>query len=107
MVRSQAIEAATIYATKVPLEVMKTACESMEVMMEMAKNGLQNSLSDAGVGALCARTAVYGAYFNVRINAKDIKDTATAEKLLKEAILIYNKTINLENEIIDYINQKI
>jgi glutamate formiminotransferase/formiminotetrahydrofolate cyclodeaminase len=68
---------------------------------------LQNSLSDAGVGALCARTAVYGAYFNVRINAKDIKDTATAEKLLKEAILIYNKTINLENEIIDYINQKI
>ena len=44
MVRSQAIEAATIYATKVPLEVMKTACESMEVMMEMAKNGLQNSL---------------------------------------------------------------
>ena len=56
MVRSQAIEAATIYATKVPLEVMKTACESMEVMMEMAKNGLQNSLSDAGVGALCART---------------------------------------------------
>ena len=107
MVRSQAIEAATIYATKVPLEVMKTACESMEVMMEMAKNGLQNSLSDAGVGALCARTAVYGAYFNVRINAKDIKDVATAEKLLNEATVIFNKTINFENEIINYINQKI
>ena len=107
MVRSQAIEAATIYATKVPLEVMKTACESMEVMMEMAKNGLQNSLSDAGVGALCARTAVYGAYLNVRINAKDIKDVATAEKLLNEATVIFNKTINFENEIINYINQKI
>ncbi len=107
MVRSQAIEAATIYATKVPLEVMKTACESMEVMMEMAKNGLQNSLSDAGVGALCARTAVYGAYLNVRINAKDIKDIATAEKLLNEATVIFNKTINFENEIINYINQKI
>ena len=107
MVRSQAIEAATIYATKVPLEVMKTACESMEVMMEMAKNGLQNSLSDAGVGALCARTAVYGAYLNVRINAKDIKDVATAEKLLNEATVIFNKTVNFENEIINYINQKI
>ena len=107
MVRSEAIEAATIYATKVPLEVMKTACESMEVMMEMAKNGLQNSLSDAGVGALCARTAVYGAYLNVRINAKDIKDVATAEKLLNEATVIFNKTINFENEIINYINQKI
>ena len=107
MVRSQAIEAATIYATKVPLEVMKTACESMEVMMEMAKNGLQNSLSDAGVGALCARTAVYGAYLNVRINAKDIKDVATAEKLLNEATVIFNKTINFENDIINYINQKI
>jgi len=77
------------------------------VMMEMAKNGLQNSLSDAGVGALCARTAVYGAYFNVRINAKDIKDVATAEKLLNEATVIFNKTINFENEIINYINQKI
>ena len=106
-VRAAAIEAATIYATEVPLMVMETACESIEVMLAMANIGIQNSLSDAGVGALCARTAVYGAYFNVRINAKDIKDRATAEDLLNRAKSTFDKTISQENEIIAYINKKI
>ncbi len=105
--RAEAIESATIYATEVPLLVMETACDSMEVMMAMAKDGLQNSLSDAGVGALCARTAVYGAYFNVRINAKDIKNRDTAEKLLAKAKSIFDKTIATEKEMISYINEKI
>lgn len=105
--RVEAIESATIYATEVPLLVMETACDSMEVMMAMAKDGLQNSLSDAGVGALCARTAVYGAYFNVRINAKDIKNRDTAEKLLTKAKSIYDKAVATENEMVAYINEKI
>jgi glutamate formiminotransferase/formiminotetrahydrofolate cyclodeaminase len=105
--RAEAIESATIYATEVPLLVMETACDSMEVMMAMAKDGLQNSLSDAGVGALCARTAVYGAYFNVRINAKDIKNRDTAEKLLAKAKSIFDKTMASEKEMISYINEKI
>jgi len=105
--RAKAIEAATIYAAEVPLMVMETACDSMEVMLAMANIGLQNSLSDAGVGALCARTAVYGAYFNVRINAKDIKDRAVAEDLLNQAKSTFDKTIAQENEIIAYINEKI
>jgi glutamate formiminotransferase/formiminotetrahydrofolate cyclodeaminase len=105
--RVEAVESATIYATEVPLLVMKTACDSMEVMMAMAKHGLQNSLSDAGVGTLCARTAVYGAYFNVRINAKDIKNRVTAESLLKKAKSIYDKAIANENEMVTYINEKI
>jgi len=105
--RAEAIEVATIYATEVPLLVMETACNSMEVMMAMAKDGLQNSLSDAGVGALCARTAVYGAYFNVRINAKDIKNRETAEELLAKAKSIYDKSIATENDMIAYINEKI
>ncbi len=105
--RAEVIEAATIYATEVPLLVMETACDSMEVMMAMAEGGLQNSLSDAGVGALCARTAVYGAYFNVRINAKDIKNRDIAESLLGKAKLIFDKTLATENEMIAYINKKI
>ena len=105
--RAAAVEAATIYATEVPLLVMETACDSMEVMMAMAKHGLQNSLSDAGVGALCARTAVYGAYFNVRINAKDIKNRETAEALLAIAKSIFEQAIATENEMIAYINEKI
>jgi glutamate formiminotransferase/formiminotetrahydrofolate cyclodeaminase len=79
----------------------------MEVMMAMAKEGLQNSLSDAGVGALCARTAVVGAYFNVRINAKDIKDKIFAENILSMAKEIYDKTNMLEKEMIELIDTKI
>ncbi len=106
-VRADAIEEATKYATEVPFQVMETAYKSMEVMDAMTKIGLQNSLSDAGVGALCARTAVYGAYFNVRINAKDIKDRTFAEDILNRAKTVFDNTVALENEIIEFINETI
>ena len=102
--RQEAVEKATKYATEIPFQVMKTAFESMEVMQAMIKDGLPNSLSDAGVGVLCARTAVLGAYFNVRINAKDINDKAFVEKILAESKDIYQKTLEAEKaamEIID------
>lgn len=105
--RKKAIESATIYATEVPLKVMQTAYNSMEVMNEMAKHGLQNSLSDAGVGALCARTAVIGAYLNVRINAKDIKNRDKAEQILSEAREIKMKAIALEEQIVSDIDSKL
>ncbi len=104
--RKQSIENATKYATEIPYEVMQTAHNSMEVMLAMAKEGLQSSLSDAGVGALCARTAVIGAYFNVRINAKDIKDRDFAETILAKARKIYDSTIIKEKEIISIIDSK-
>ena len=66
-----------------------------------------NSLSDAGVGALCARTAVIGAYFNVRINAKDIKDRSFAKEILFKAKGIYDQTNKLEKEMIEFIDTKI
>lgn len=104
--RNEAIEAATKYATEIPFLVMETACESMEVMQAMLTEGLQSSLSDAGVGVLCARTAVLGAYFNVRINAKDIKDRAFAEDILKKAENIYQSAIKIEQETIAYLDEK-
>ena len=105
--RQEAIENATKYATEIPFKVMETAYNSMEVMMAMAKEGIQNSLSDAGVGALCARTAVIGAYFNVRINAKDIKDRSFAKEILFKAKEIYDQTNKLEKEMIEFIDTKI
>ena len=105
--RKQAIEEATKYATEIPFKVMETSYKSMEVMKEMAEKGLQNSLSDAGVGILCARTAVVGAYFNVRINAKDIKDRKYAENIIEEAKAVYDAAIALEQEVIAYIDTKI
>ena len=105
--RKLAIENATKYATEIPFKVMETAHNSIEVMLEMMKNGLQNSLSDGGVGILCAKTAVTGAYFNVRINAKDIKDKEFAKVILAKAENIYQKTIVLENEMMEIINANI
>ncbi len=106
-IRKKAIEDATKYATEIPFKVMETAYNSIEVMLEMMKNGLQNSLSDGGVGVLCAKTAVTGAYFNVRINAKDIKDKEFAKDILAKAENIYQKTIVLENEMMEIINANI
>jgi glutamate formiminotransferase/formiminotetrahydrofolate cyclodeaminase len=104
--RNLAIENATIYATEIPFKVMETSFKSLEVMQAMLKDGLQNSLSDAAVGVLCARTAVIGAYFNVRINAKDIKNRDFADAILAKAANIYQQTVAVENETIAYIDSK-
>ncbi|MEZ4873895.1 MAG: cyclodeaminase/cyclohydrolase family protein [Flavobacteriaceae bacterium] len=104
--RKAAIEAATKYATEIPFQVMETSYQSMEVAQAMLKDGLQSSLSDAGVGILCARAAVVGAYFNVRINAKDIKDRAFAEEILTKAKTIYENTLAIEKETIALIDSK-
>ena len=106
-IRKNAIQEATKYATEIPFQVMETAYNSMEVMQAMVKDGLQSSLSDAGVGVLCARTAVLGAYFNVQINAKDITDRKFAETILAKAAIIYENAQKIENEIVSYINSKL
>ncbi len=98
--RAEAMERATIYATEVPLRTMKVAFNAFEIIEAMAINGNQNSLSDAGVGALCIRTAIYGAHLNVKINASGIKDRATADRILSEAQEIINNTDKKEQEIL-------
>lgn len=105
--RKQAIEDATKYAIEIPLTVMKTAYESMDVMMQMAKEGLASSVSDAGVGALAARSAVMGAFLNVKINAAGLSDKEYAKKVIAEALEIQNKAIEKEQEILKIVNSKI
>lgn len=81
--RKEAIQAATKYAIEVPLKVAETAYKAMSVIEAMAEKGNPNSVTDAGVGALCARTAVLGAVMNMRINAADLNDKAWAEKVIE------------------------
>lgn len=97
--RSEAIEVASKYAMEIPFITAKTALASMEVMVEMARTGNPNSISDAGVGALCARTAVLGGVMNVRINAGGIKDKAFTEDLLAKAAELETKAEELEKEV--------
>jgi len=85
LIRKKAIHEATINAIEVPFKVMQLAYESMDVMKAMTDIGNPNSVTDAAVGALCARTAVHGAYLNVRINCKDFSDSDYVE--LEKTIL--------------------
>jgi glutamate formiminotransferase/formiminotetrahydrofolate cyclodeaminase len=99
--RSAAIQAATQYATEIPLRTMKVAYSGFDLIEEMVKEGNPNSVSDAGVGALAIRSAIYGAYMNVRINSVDLKDRTVANKLVAEAQEIYDMTAGREKHIID------
>jgi glutamate formiminotransferase/formiminotetrahydrofolate cyclodeaminase len=85
LVRTEAIENATKYACEVPFAVMQTAYDSLEMLNLMVEKGNQNSITDAGVGVLCVKTAVRGAYFNVMINAKGLKDQAFAQEITHKA----------------------
>ena len=105
--RSAAIQAATLYATEVPFRVMQLCYQSMEVIQAMAEHGNPNSVTDAGVGALAARSAVYGAYLNVRINASSLKDKAKAQELIDKGAEILNKAMTLERTILDIVEQKL
>ena len=98
--RQQAIIEATKYAIEIPLKVMETAYRSMEVNKAMVEIGNPNSVTDAGVGALCARTAVMGAFMNVKINCKDLDDTKYVEDMLKKGAEIQQKAQDLEKQIV-------
>jgi len=105
--RSAAIQAATKKAIEVPFEVMQTAYQSLEVIGAMAEIGNPNSVSDAGVGALCVRTAVYGAYLNVRINATGLTDKAFAGEILSKANRLLQETKDKEADILKLVESKI
>ena len=98
--RSEAIQNATKYATEVPLKTMILAYSSFPIIKAMAEIGNPNSISDAGVGALCARSAVIGAYMNVRINAAELKDEAFKKEILAKAEKIKNDAIKEEEAIL-------
>jgi glutamate formiminotransferase / formiminotetrahydrofolate cyclodeaminase len=105
--RKQAITEATKTAIEVPLKVMKLSFESMEVLKVMAETGNPNSISDAGVGALCANTAVEGAYLNVKINAIGLEDKDFKNKVLDEAKTIQAKAKAKAEEILEIVEIKI
>jgi len=107
IVRDQAIQDATRYAIEIPFKVMQTAFESLTVIKAMAETGNPNSVTDAGVAALCARSAVIGAFMNVKINASGYKDKGFVEEILAKGEEIERKAVALEAEIIEVVNGKI
>ncbi len=105
--RAEALEAATLYATEVPLKTMRESVRSYELLKAMASEGNPNSVSDAGVGALAATAAVRGAHLNVRINAAGLSDREAAERLCAQAQEIEAEAVAAEAEIMQIVNSKI
>jgi glutamate formiminotransferase/formiminotetrahydrofolate cyclodeaminase len=105
--RTRAIQAATLRAAEVPLEVMKTTLASMEVIRSMAESGNPSSVSDAGVAALCARSAVMGAHLNVKINCSSLNDATVATRLRAEAAEIERVALEAEREILAIVEAKL
>lgn len=105
--RKQAIQDATKYAIEVPYRVMQLSYESLFIIKAMAEVGNPNSVSDAGVGALCARSAVMGAFMNVRINASGYDDKSFVTDVISKGKDIETKTLALETEILKIVNEKI
>ena len=105
--RKHAMNNATKIAIEVPFQVMKLSCDSMEVIKVMAEVGNPNSVSDAGVGALCARSAVMGAFMNVRINASGYDDKTFVEDILAKGKELEKKAVALESQILEIVNTKI
>lgn len=104
--RAEALEAATLYATQVPLRTMKKAYEVFDIVENMAGNGNPASVTDAGVGALAARAAVRGAGLNVRINAAGLKDRKAAEALVAEAEKIEQEAEKREAAVLSIVHSK-
>jgi glutamate formiminotransferase / formiminotetrahydrofolate cyclodeaminase len=103
--RTRRIQEATKIAIEVPFKVMETAFKSMHAIKAMAEKGNPNSASDAGVGALCARSAVMGAFLNVKINASGLEDKAFVNEIISKGREIEEKAKNLETEILDIVEK--
>lgn len=97
--RTNAIEEATKYACEIPYQVMQTSFEALEILAAMIEKGNKNSITDAGVGVLCVRTAVQGACLNVVINAQGLKDATFAQNIKQQAQQLQADTIKTADEL--------
>ncbi|PKP54241.1 MAG: glutamate formimidoyltransferase [Bacteroidetes bacterium HGW-Bacteroidetes-1] len=104
-IRREAIQEASKYAIEIPMRVMKSAYNALDLIEEMVKIGNPNSVSDAGVGVLCVRAAVMGAYLNIKINATGVEDRDFAMIMLSEGFAIQQETILREERILSLVNE--
>jgi glutamate formiminotransferase/formiminotetrahydrofolate cyclodeaminase len=105
--RNTAMQAATKYAVEVPLTVMERSLQSFELLKAMAQTGNPNSVTDAGVGALCARAAVYGAFLNVKVNIGGLENKIYVETILKKATKMIELADAEEKAVLDIVHSKL
>ena len=104
--RNKEIELATKNAIEIPFKVLRLSYRSIDVLKQMAEIGQESSISDVGVGIACARTAIMGAYLNVKINCKDLSDRKFAKKILTESSALKEEALTMESRILNIIEDK-
>ena len=105
--RSAAIQEATKHAALVPMQVARNAYELMTILMDVARLGNRNAVTDACVAMMSARSAVLGALMNVRINLGSLKDKEFVDRLQREADELERLACAREKELLDEINQEL
>lgn len=105
--RSQAIQEATKFAAEVPMSVAHRAYALMDSIVEVARKGNSNAVTDACVAMMSARSAVLGALMNVRINLGSLKDLEYVKKMQSEADDLEKKACTKEKNLLDEISQKL
>jgi glutamate formiminotransferase/formiminotetrahydrofolate cyclodeaminase len=105
--RKAAIQAATRIAIEVPFKVMQLAFESFPLIKQMVETGNPNSVTDAGVGALCARAAVRGAYMNIQVNTGGLNDKEYAEQVLAEGRKMAEQADKMEREVLEIVAERV
>jgi len=105
-IRAKAIQDATLFATEVPYITMQKAFEGFEICKAMVEIGNPNSITDAGVGVLSIRSAIYGAYLNVKINASGLKDKTIGQQFITDAFNLLQTAIQQEAEILAIVDSK-
>ena len=105
--KHQAVQDATKRAIEIPFRVMQVAHDSMAVIKAMAETGNPNSVSDAGVAAIAARSGVMGAYLNVKINAGGVKDKEWVEDILIRGREIQDQAVADEKAILEIVERNL
>lgn len=105
-IRQDAIEQATLRATYSPLNMMRIAHQQFEMLDVMTREGNPNSVSDAGVGAICALAAVEGGWLNVMINLGGLKNKEVVEQIKSEADAILVSSLEHKDRIIQVVKEK-
>jgi glutamate formiminotransferase/formiminotetrahydrofolate cyclodeaminase len=105
--RSRAIQEATKGAIAVPLQVMERGLEALKLSRIVVEKGNPNMASDAGVSALTAKTAVDGAYYNVRINLNSLEDRDFITSTRSQADALRREAASLAQDIERKVEEKL
>ncbi len=103
--RQSKMQAGLKTAINIPMTVMRLGDAAWDALREVARYGNPASKSDLQVGARALQTGIWGAYQNVLINIKDVRDEAYRTKVLEEAERMQARSDQKCGEILALLNR--